>query len=66
MSNEIHAMGGQPLSFIVKCEQCGHQAFVGAVVKRGILPRFYCSKCGERDPMVEQRPGAFRKPSRRR
>lgn len=65
MPNEIHAMGGQPLKFVVRCEVCGHQAFVGAVVKHGQLPRFYCSICGERDPLVEQSKGGFRKASRR-
>lgn len=67
MSNEAHAMGGQPLDYVVKCLQCGHQALVGVVVKHGQLPRFYCRECGERDDLlIERKQGQFRNFHRRR
>jgi hypothetical protein len=52
MADKIDA--GVPTKFLVKCEDCGHQAVVGVVVKCGREPSFYCSWCGCGEPLVER------------
>lgn len=41
---------GRPMArYEVKCEECRHQAIVATAARD---PRFYCSKCGDHDPLV--------------
>jgi uncharacterized Zn finger protein len=56
MTDDARGNGGVPIKFVVKCEDCGHQAVVGVIVRHGIEPRFHCSVCGGRDPLVEKAP----------
>lgn len=45
--------GGTVIHYLVRCEVCGHQARVGAVVIGNRTPRFVCSSCGDCEPIVD-------------
>lgn len=46
-------VAGLVVRYIVRCEICGHQGSVSAVVQGNRTPRFVCSSCGDAEPIVE-------------
>lgn len=57
-SRKLHDLrsicGGVPIKYVIRCEECGHQAVVTVVVQGGRVPQFKCSWCGVGEPTVEQ------------
>jgi hypothetical protein len=43
--------GRPPCRYEVRCENCRHQAMVLTAARN---PQFYCSRCGDRDPIVKR------------
>jgi uncharacterized protein (DUF983 family) len=42
-----------PTKLHIRCPQCAHQGFVEAFLDK--LPKLYCSKCGNKAPIITSR-----------